>query len=136
MSPTARSLKKLRKEGWTASVVEKWIPQVKRRRDCFGFDVLACLPKRTTGWNNGRLTWYGEERPDVLGGVLGIQATSSANHSSRKAKLLKNAEAANWVAAGGRLEVWSWRKSSRAQRPQWICRTEALTLKDFIPEIT
>jgi hypothetical protein len=42
MSPTARSLKKLRKEGWTASVVEKWIPQVKRRRDCFGFDVLAC----------------------------------------------------------------------------------------------
>jgi hypothetical protein len=56
------------------------------------------------------------------------------NHSSRKAKLLKNAEAANWVAAGGRLEVWSWRKSSRAQRPQWICRTEA-QLKDFIPEI-
>jgi hypothetical protein len=129
MSPTARSLKKLRKEGWTASVVEKWIPQVKRRRDCFGFDVLAARPAMRYpatvdgGWAQS-------------GGVLGVQATSAANHSSRKAKLLKNAEAANWVAAGGRLEVWSWRKSSRAQRPQWICRTEALTMKDFIPEIT
>jgi hypothetical protein len=126
MSPTARSLKKLRKEGWTASVVEKWIPQVKRRRDCFGFDVLACAPLSNQ--------WYaGYAMPAT--GILGIQATSAANHSSRKAKLLKNAEAANWVAAGGRLAVWSWRKSSRAQRPQWICRTEELQLKDFIPEI-
>jgi hypothetical protein len=124
MSPTARSLKKLRKEGWTASVVEKWIPQVKRRRDCFGFDVLACKPMPT-----------GHFQMDPRGdGIIGVQATSAANHSSRKAKLLKNAEAANWVAAGGRLEVWSWRKSSRAQRPRWICRTEALTMKDFIPE--
>jgi hypothetical protein len=126
MSPTARSLKKLRKEGWTASVVEKWIPQVKRRRDCFGFDVLAC--------RSGRANQY-PEWPMYHHTILGVQATSAANHSSRKAKLLKNAEAANWVAAGGRLEVWSWRKSSRAQRPQWICRTEALTLSDFIAEI-
>jgi hypothetical protein len=126
VSPTARSLKKLRKEGWTASVVEKWIPQVKRRRDCFGFDVLACKARHSAIW--------APQHPDE--GMLGVQATSAANHSSRKAKLLKNAEAANWVAAGGRLEVWSWRKSSRAQRPQWICRTEELQLKDFIPEIT
>jgi hypothetical protein len=125
MSPTARSLKKLRAEGWTASVVEKWIPQVKRRRDCFGFDVLAC----SAGLRNPCCA-------AIASCILGVQATSAANHSSRKAKLLKNAEAANWVAAGGRLEVWSWRKSSRAQRPQWICRTEALTMKDFIPEIT
>jgi hypothetical protein len=108
-------------------VVEKWIPQVKRRRDCFGFDVLAC--KAAGRFEHSYAQW-----PE--GCIVGVQATSAANHSSRKAKLLKNAEAANWVAAGGRLEVWSWRKSSRAQRPQWICRTEALTMKDFIPEIT
>jgi hypothetical protein len=133
MSPTARSLKKLRKEGWTASVVEKWIPQVKRRRDCFGFDVLACKPIDPHCRPSERREPNGPWIP--LDGIVGVQATSAANHSSRKAKLLKNAEAANWVAAGGRLEVWSWRKSSRT-RPQWICRTEALTMKDFIPEIT
>ncbi len=33
MTPTARSLALLRRSGYLAAVVEKWIPRINRRRD-------------------------------------------------------------------------------------------------------
>lgn len=86
-SPTARTLDLLRKEGWTAQTVEKWIPQTKRRVDLFGFgDVLAICPER--------------------GSVL-IQATSVSNQANRLAKVIAEPRARIWLLAGrGHHQIW------------------------------
>jgi hypothetical protein len=42
MSPTQLSLRELRRQGYRADVVEKWVPGANIRRDLFGiFDILA-----------------------------------------------------------------------------------------------
>lgn len=87
MSPTARTLSLLRKEGWTAQTVEKWIPQTKRRLDLFGFaDILCCCPDR--------------------GSVL-VQCTSVANQANRLAKVIAEPRARTWLLAGrGHHQIW------------------------------
>jgi len=96
-SPTQRSLALLRKRGYVAEVVEKWIPQVKRRKDLFGIgDVLAIRE----------------------GEVLLVQATSDSNVSSRVNKI-GDAEATGAVRkAGIRIHVHGWRKAGS----RWQCR--------------
>jgi hypothetical protein len=45
-SPTARTLTLLRRLGFIADVVERWLPHVDRRHDLFHFgDVLAAHPR-------------------------------------------------------------------------------------------
>ena len=45
MTPTAHTLALLRREGYIAAVVEKWLPRVNLRQDVWGFgDVLAAHP--------------------------------------------------------------------------------------------
>lgn len=65
-SPTSRSLEYLRKQGYLACVVEKWIPRARIRKDAFDcIDILAVRP----------------------GEVLGIQATDRTSVSKRIAKI-------------------------------------------------
>ena len=46
MTPSGRSLMLLRRQGYLAETVERWIPRVNRRRDLFGFaDLLAVHPR-------------------------------------------------------------------------------------------
>jgi hypothetical protein len=90
MSPTARTLKLLREEGWTAQVVERWNAYATIRVDLFGgIDIVAIHPVR---------------------GILGVQACAVSSQSARMAKLLAEPKLREWVAAGGRLEVWGWGK--------------------------
>jgi hypothetical protein len=120
-SPTARTLAWLRENGWTAHVVEQTIHAQGRvfKRDCFGFDVLACKAAGIANPQNH---------------ILGIQACAGASHATRRAKLLRNPQAATWLAAGGRLAVWSWRKAGpRGKRKTWTCRADELVLSDFLP---
>ncbi|MGE0289360.1 MAG: hypothetical protein AB7I42_23990 [Bradyrhizobium sp.] len=101
-SPTARSLSKLRKEGWVAGVVEKWIPQTKQRKDLFGFiDIVAV-------------------RGDV---VMGVQATGgSGNGVKRLAKAVAQPEFSAWIRAG-LFVVHEWNKQGAAgTRKLWKCR--------------
>lgn len=103
MSPTSRTLKFLRQAGWTADIVERWIPapndnrDEKRgpsgfRRDLFGFaDIIAVWPA-------------GKE-------ILLIQATSAANVSARLEKSRQQLTLRAWLGAGGRFEVWGWHKA-------------------------
>lgn len=127
-SPTARSLEWCRRVGWVAGVVERRQPVgpgkpswLGKTHDLFGFADLVAL--------DGHL------------GVLLIQATTGAHHAHREAKLagapqgtaLEDDEAARRVlvavrralAAGNRVEVWSWskrkvRRGGRAVR--WTLR--------------
>lgn len=93
-SPTARTLDALRKDGWLAWVVEKWIPRARQRSDLFGFiDILAL--------RNGE--------------VLAVQATSRSNVSSRVHKIADHANVAAVRAAGWRIEVWGWGKMANGR---------------------
>lgn len=112
-SPTSRTLEYLRRNGLTAGVVEKWVPQTRRRVDFLGFaDVLAL--------ESGRR------------GVLAIQATSGDHHADRVQKIVRLLTAKRWLECGNRIEVWSWRKKGKAgERKVWTIRREPIVLADL-----
>ncbi len=91
-SPTQRTLAKLRSDGYSfVQVVEKWVPQARKRIDLFGFiDVVAIHP---------------DEK-----GILGIQATSRGNISHRVRKIQELDSYYAWIANGNRAELWGWSK--------------------------
>ena len=110
-SPTQRTLAELRKNGYTAQVVERWNPHARVRVDLFGvIDLLALLPDR----------------------ILGIQACAGASHAVRRTKILDEPRARQWLQAGGELAGWSWAKQgARGKRKTWTLRVEAITLEMF-----
>lgn len=110
MSPTARTLAELRKQGFEAAVVESWNHITKTRRDLFGhLDLLAIRPGET----------------------LGVQATSGSNVAARVKKIQAEPRAVVWLKAGNRLEVWGWRKLAKpVNRKSWTCRVVRLELRD------
>jgi hypothetical protein len=114
MTPTARTLAYYRKQGFSASVVEKWLPprgtmKFGRRIDVWGFgDVLVCLP----GW-----------------GVALIQCTSRSggNYAAHKAKILAIPELSQWKQSGGRVVLVGWgKRGPRGKRKLWQIREEEL----------
>ena len=104
MSPTQRSLKLLRQEGFTCAVVERWNNHAKIRQDLWGCDVLAI------------------NRRDKI--FLLVQTTTDSHLANRRAKLLQRVEARDWVEAGGVVEVHGWRDDGSVRR-------ESLALADF-----
>ena len=108
-SPTTRTLKRLRDEGFTACVVEKFNSFTKRRIDAFGFgDILACHPSF---------------------GVVLVQATSGDNHAARRTKIDADPKVAPlalaWLRSGGLIYVESWRKGGAAgKRKSWVGRRD------------
>ena len=127
-SPTSRSLAELRKRGWPAQVVEQHLPFPKpfgTKRDLFGvIDIVAIVPRDRALFAN---------EVDAPAAILGIQATaSSANHSHRRAKIIAEPRARQWVEAGGRLELWSWSKrGDRGKQKRWTLRVEAFTAESW-----
>ncbi len=97
-SPTQRSLAELRKRGYLAQVVEKWIPAVKRRQDLYGFiDILAIRENE----------------------VLGVQSTSASNVASRVAKITEAEHVGAVRKAGIKIFVHGWRKNAAGR---WTLR--------------
>jgi hypothetical protein len=107
-TPTSRTLQLLRREGYLAETVEKWIPRIERRRDLFGFsDVLAVHPA-------ARL-------------FLLVQVTSLGHVADRLKKVQGRSETALWLRAGGRVEIHGW-----AQRgDRWTCKRVAVQAADL-----
>ena len=97
-SPTQRTLAQLRKDGYTAQVVERWNPHARIRQDLFGFvDVLA-----------------------IRGGeTLAVQATSGSNVASRVKKIAEHEHIGAVREAGWRVVVWGWRKNAAGR---WTLR--------------
>ena len=95
-SPTARTLARLRRQGYAAAVVERWIPRIERRSDLWRFgDVLAVHAQRRE--------------------FLIVQCTSVGNVASRLSKARRQPELEQWLLAGGRFEVHGW--VTRAGKP-------------------
>ena len=110
MSPTQRSLKKLRAEGYFVAIVEHWNPHAFIRQDLFGFiDLLAIRGNET----------------------LGVQTTSGAHTANRKAKILTRPMAKEWLRSPTRrVVVHGWRKLKTG----WACREEEVVFSDFPQE--
>ena len=110
--PSERTLQALRKEGVTADKVERFNAHAGpfgQRFDLFGIiDIIAL--------RGGR--------------IVGIQATSSSNHSSHIKKAQDEPRLREWLACGGLFEVWSWGKKvlPGTSQVRWKARIEALTL--------
>jgi hypothetical protein len=89
-SPTVRSLKAMRDQGYYAEVVERYNSFTKRRNDLFGFIDILCL-----GQNQ----------------VIGVQTTSYSNMSARIKKIREHENVHLVVASGIRILVHGWKKN-------------------------
>lgn len=103
MTPTQRTLKYLRERGYTCAIVEKWIPQTKRRLDAFGFiDILAVSDTET----------------------LAVQSTSASggNLTARIRKAESLPTFSKWLDGPRRVvEFIGWRQLKRGYpRPTWV----------------
>src|ERR1700744_2508647 len=88
-TPTKRSLKLLRNEGYEVAIVERWNAFAKIRQDLFGFADLLCLHPRH--------------------GILAVQTTSWPNVKKRLDKIKAEPRASMFLAAGGRIIVHGWK---------------------------
>lgn len=94
MTPTARTLKHLRADGWLAEVVEKWIPGANVRKDLFSFiDVMAIRDDQT----------------------LAVQVTSGSNVAARIKKIEGLDTLGAVRKAGWAIHVHGWRKNSKGR---------------------
>lgn len=101
-SPTQRSLKLLRDDGYYAEIVEHWNTFSRRRNDMFGFADIFCIHEKT-------------------GDTKVVQTTSASNMSARINKIAGHENLAIVRKAGFGIEVHGWRKSREGK---WICRVE------------
>lgn len=97
-SPTTRSLAEMRKRGFTCAVSEKWIAQIKQRKDLFGFADVVALGDRE---------------------VIFVQATSASNVSSRVKKIAEHENVGAVRRAGVKILVHGWRKDKTGH---WVLR--------------
>ena len=110
MTPTSRSLAVLRKLGYEADVVERWIPGAKIRKDYLGcIDLIACHETY---------------------GILGVQATTTDNASKREAKAKAEPRLRTWLAAGATFEVWGWAlRGAAGKRKLWTLSKRRIGLE-------
>jgi len=88
-SPTQRSLKLLREQGYTCWIVEVYNRFAKKRLDLFNFaDILAIKP----------------------GEILAVQTTTASHLSERIKKITAEPMAKTWCEAGGLIVCHGWRK--------------------------
>ena len=89
--PMQWSLAKLRSEGWTCHIVEKFNRFSMRRIDVFGFgDVLAMRP----------------------GEIALVQTTSASNMAAHEKKIKALPEYRQWYEAGGIVILHGWRNKN------------------------
>ena len=104
--PAQRTLEALRRRGYRAGKTERWIEQVKRRVDLFGFIDLIALPPASEGRR-----------------MIGIQACAGSGLSEHLKKITDDCHEAarDWLIAGARIQIWAWRslKPLGAKRKLW-----------------
>lgn len=98
MTPTQRSLKHLRDNGYRAEVVERFNSFTKRRHDLFGIADIVAIRE---------------------GEVLLVQTTSGSNVAARVSKIAESEATPDIRKAGMGIIVHGWRKSARKR---WVLR--------------
>lgn len=87
VTPTQRSLKYLREEGYTVAITEHWNSFARRRVDLWGFCDLVAIRK---------------------GETLCVQTTSASNVSARVKKIAEHENTAAVRDAGWGISVHGW----------------------------
>jgi len=102
MTPTERSLKYLREQGYLCAIVEKWNPHARIRQDLWGWcDILAIKKDE----------------------VLAVQVTSTGV-AARITKIQNSDTVGRVREAGIRIEVHGHRKNSKGE---YIMRIEDIS---------
>lgn len=116
MTPTARTLLVLRKQGFDAGTVERHNTFSNKKTDLFGFIDLIYLDC----------------------GIVGVQCTSGSNHAARRTKILTECrdKAMQWLRCHGVIQVRSWSKRTVLTKKgkkvkRWTERIEEMGFKDF-----
>lgn len=109
-SPTQRTLALLKKEGWIAGIVERWIARAFKRIDLFGIiDILAMKEDK----------------------LVGIQTTSGSNVSAHITKALAESRLEQWLKTNNGFEIWGWRKvGKKGKRKLWQVRRIGFRIVD------
>lgn len=137
-SPTTRTLKRLRSDGWTAGVVEYWQPSFATRSV-----VDAATSGRGLNQAVTNLQKFGPgKRQDLFGFVdivavgLGnprfIQCTAASGLAARVTKIVTECreEAIACLRSRIRIEAWGWRKYAKpVDRKYWRPVIKVLRLK-------
>jgi len=109
---TARTKRYFEERGYLVGVVERWIPQARRRVDLFGFADIVVV-----GWITP--TTY-------------VQVTSGGNHAARIKKILSLESARRVLNEGNYIVVMSWSKRGpRGRRKVWTPRWDMITPRQF-----
>ena len=88
MTPTSRTLQKLRDDGWIPEVTERFIPGANIRKDLYGW--IDCLAIKESGE------------------VLAVQCTSKSNMSSRIKKIEDSDTLPVIRKCGWQIDVCGW----------------------------
>lgn len=113
MTPTQRSLARLKSQGYFTQVVEKWNPFARIRQDLFGaIDILAVRAN--------------------MNGCIGIQTTTMGNVQARLTKAAALPAIRAFIMAGNRFEVWGWAKRGlRGKRKMWECKVIPISISEL-----
>lgn len=98
MSPTQRSLAVLRERYPLVQVVERYIPQARKRIDLYGIADILCVSESE---------------------VVAVQTTSASNMAARVSKLTESLALPILRKAGVRILVHGWRKNAKGR---WTLR--------------
>ena len=114
ISYTQKTLRELRKRGYTCAIAEKWNAFAGPhgvRIDLFGFIDIVALDRQR------RIT-------------IGIQSTGPSGHAEHKRKILACDNALEWLECRNVIELWSWRKLLKKKGGKqriWVARVEEIT---------
>ena len=107
-----RSLALIREQGGLPWVVEHWNQFARKRQDLFNIiDILVIVDKS----------------------ILGVQCCGM-DFSSHDQKILESEYSLPWLEAGGRLELWGWRKLKKVRgkkATEWKMRLKVYSKEDF-----
>lgn len=98
-SPTQKSLALLRAQGYTAEVVERWLPRANVRKDLFGcIDIIAM---------GGQSNIRGR-------GIVGIQTTTLSSYQQHVTKLQEKHDLIRkWLESGADFVMHCWGEGSK-----------------------
>lgn len=137
MRPTERTLQYLKKHGHLAGVVERFNAHAGpfgQRFDLFGlFDVVAVIRDRNDR-QGGHIAAIqccaGTGRKEHERKMLDVVAADLAKDESNFFKLLR------WLRAGGKAELWAWRKRVKLKKDLTPSKTPAWTASVTVFSLT
>jgi len=120
--PVQRSLGLLRDNGWTVTIVEKYMKHpgmpFGKRIDVFGFGDLLAIRRRMKGRDGKTI------HPAA---IALVQCCADGDFAKHKDKILAIPEFYEWKACGGTVFLQGWSlKGPRGQKKDWTMREEEL----------